>query len=112
MCFLSASANILVLLHGVRLVLIHALQALVIELEVCFVKVRQVSRKISISVEVTGIYRLYRRYDLSWPDVGGERPQVGIIRTRIVYNSNFFRHFNSPCRTSFLTWNDDCRNLL
>jgi len=112
MCFLPISADILVLLHGVRLVLIHAMQALVIELEICLVEVRQVSRKISVSVEVTGIYRLYWRYDLSRPDVGGERPQVGIIRTRVVGNSNFSRHFNNPCRTSFLIWNDDCRNLL
>lgn len=112
MCSLSVSADILVLLHGVRLVLIHALQAPVIELEICFVEARQVSRKISVSVEVTRIYRLYRRYDLSRPDVGGERPQVGIIRARIVGNSNLSRHLNNPCRTSFLMWNDDCRNRL
>jgi hypothetical protein len=54
MRFLSASADILVLLHGVLLVLIHALQARVIELEVCLVKVRQISREIGTSVEVTG----------------------------------------------------------
>jgi len=30
------------------------MQALVIELEICLVEVRQVSRKISVSVEVTG----------------------------------------------------------
>jgi len=111
MRFLSAPADLFVLLHGVCLIFIHAMQALIVELKVCLVKVRQILRKIGIGVEVARIHRLYRSRNPSRPNIGRERPQVGIIRTHIVNDSNFLCHRNNSCRTSFLMWKDDCRNL-